>query len=83
MQVVFKSINKILDYLLGLMRTDYHITLVSGMFFIDRLSLSWAITVFSLGPDPTQTQTHTQTRPADPEMIIQNWSDSSSQLYWF
>ena len=40
MQVVFKPINKILDYLLGLMRTDYHITLVSGKFFIDRLSLS-------------------------------------------
>ena len=74
MQVVFKSIKKILDYLLGLMRTDYHITLVSGKFFIDRLSLSWAITVFSLGPDQTQQA---------PEMIIQNWSDSTSELYWF
>ena len=40
MQVVFKPINKILDYLLGLMQRDYHITLVSGKFFIDRLSLS-------------------------------------------
>ena len=51
---------------------------VETVWTIDRLRLSWAITVFSLGPGPRP-----RPRPADPEMIIQNSSDSSSELYWF